>query len=323
MRRFSLPLLLLSCALAAPAAGATLRPMTTLAAPVVRLSDLFDDAGAAAARVLGPAPAPGGRIVVEAAQLAAIARQFGVDWKPASPADRAVLDRPGRILPREQALEAVRSALEAAGAPQDCDIELPGFAPPLVPAEATAQPVATQMDYDSASGRFTATLSVTGDGMAPVNMRVAGRALETLELPVAAARLIAGTILRASDVRPARVRASLVRTEVAQIPAQAIGKALRHAVPAGQPLPLAELELPSLVQKGAAVLIQLDTAGLTLTGQGQALEPGAAGQRIRVLNPTSRAVVEAEVTGPDRVRVEPDGVPLVPAARGKTQVAAQ
>ena len=49
-------------------------------------------------RVLGPGPAPGGRIVVEAAQLAAIARQFGVDWRPASPADRAVLDRPGRML---------------------------------------------------------------------------------------------------------------------------------------------------------------------------------------------------------------------------------
>ena len=321
MRRLFLLFLLSAAAL--PATAATLRPATSLTGPLVHLSDLFDDAGPAAQRVLGPGPAPGGRIVVEAPQLAAIARQFGVDWRPASPADRAVLDRPGRMLPREQVIEALRSALEAAGAPAECEIELPGFAPPVIPAESTAQPVATQMDYDAATGRFSAILSVTGDGMAPINMRLGGRALETLELPVAAERLMAGNLLRASDLRLARVRASLVHSEVARRPDDATGRVVRHTVPAGQPLPLADLEPPPLIQKGATVLIQLDSAGLTLTGQGQALEAGAAGQRIRVLNPASRAVLEAEVTGPNRVRVEPDAIPLVPPARGRAQVAVQ
>lgn len=320
MRSLPLCLLMLTAA-AAPAGGATLRPMTSLSASVVRLSDLFDDAGPGAARVLGPAPQAGGRIIVEAAQLAAIARQFGVDWRPASAGDRAVLDRPGRMLPREQALDAVRAALDGAGAPAECEIELPGFAPPLVPAEASAQPVATQMSYDPNTGRFTAVLSVTGDGMDPVNIRLSGRVVETTEVPVAAGRLQAGTVLGASDVRMARVRVSLLRTEVARIPPQAIGMVLRHLVPAGQPLPLADLVRPPLVQKGAVVLIQLDSPGITLSAQGQALDPGAAGERIRVLNPISRAVVEAEVTGPDRVRVDPGAMPVVPAPRGATQVA--
>ena len=39
------------------------------------------------------------------------------------------------------------------------------------------------------------------------------------------------------------------------------------------------------------------------------MEAGAIGERIRVLNPVSRAVVEAEVIGPDRVRVAPDAMP--------------
>ena len=59
----------------APALAATLKPFGQLAEPVVRLSDLFDGVGAAD-RVIGPAPQPGGRITVEAPQLAAIARQF-------------------------------------------------------------------------------------------------------------------------------------------------------------------------------------------------------------------------------------------------------
>ncbi len=61
-----LPLLLAIVAVITPVRAATLRPMTTLSAPVVLLGDLFDDAGANAARVLGPAPRPGQRIVVEA-----------------------------------------------------------------------------------------------------------------------------------------------------------------------------------------------------------------------------------------------------------------
>ena len=66
--------------------------------------------------------------------------------------------------------------------------------------------------------------------------------------------------------------------------------------------------------------MQLDTAGLSLTAQGQALEAGAAGERIRVLNPVSHAVIEAEVTGLNRVRVDPDGTPIIAAARASQVV---
>ena len=138
--------------------------MTTLHASVVRLSDLFDDAGANADRVLGPGPGAGGRIVVEAAQLGAIARQFGVDWRPASSADRAVLDRPGRPLRRDDVLDAVRNALIGGGASADCDVELAGFTPPLVPFEADPRPVVSDLDYDADAGRFSAVLSVAGEG---------------------------------------------------------------------------------------------------------------------------------------------------------------
>ena len=292
------------------AQAATLRTMTTLHAPVVLLSDLFDDAGANAQRVLGPGPGAGGRIVVEAAQLGAIARQFGVDWRPASSADRAVLDRPGRPLRREDVLDAVRNALVSGGASADCDVELAGFTPPLVPFEANPRPVVSDLDYDAGAGRFSAVLSVGGEGMEPIHLRVGGRVDDTVELPVATTRLLAGSVLRANDVHMARVHMTVVRGEVVHRPDDAIGLQLKRQVAAGQPLLLAELMRPSMVQKGAVVLMALDSPGISLTAQGQALEPGAVGERIRVLNPASRAVVEAEVIGPDRVRVAPGAQPL-------------
>ena len=61
--------------------------------------------------------------------------------------------------------------------------------------------------------------------------------------------------------------------------------------------------------------MMLDSPGITLTAQGQAMEPGALNERIRVLNPASHAVVEAEVIGPDRVRVAPNKVPMTVSVR--------
>jgi flagellar basal body P-ring formation protein FlgA len=315
MTRLPLALLALCLGSAHAEASATLRTMTTLHAPVVRLSDLFDEAGANADRVLGPGPGAGGRIVVEAAQLGAIARQFGVDWRPASSADRAVLDRPGRPMRREDVLRAVKTALMAAGASADCDIELAGFTPPLVPFEADPQPVVADLDYDADAGRFSAMVSVTGESMEPLHLRVTGRADDTVELPVATARLLAGSLLRADDVHMARVHTAMLRGEMVRRPDDAIGMQAKRQIAAGQPLALAELTRPSMVQKGAIVLMMLDSPGITLTAQGQAMEPGALNERIRVLNPASHAVVEAEVIGPDRVRVAPNKVPMTVSVR--------
>jgi flagella basal body P-ring formation protein FlgA len=284
--------------------------MTTLHAPTVRLSDLFDDAGVNGDRVLGPGPGAGGRIVVEAAQLRAIARQFGVEWRPASSADRAVLDRPGRPLRRDDVLDAARSALLAGGASADCDIELAGFTPPLVPFEADPRPVVSDLDYDPNAGRFSAVLSVTGEAMEPIHLRIAGRVDETVELPVTAARLLAGSVLRAEDLHMARVHTSLLRGEIVHRAADAIGMQARRQIAVGQPLAVAELVRPTIVQKGANVQMLLDSPGIVLTAQGQATEAGAIGERIRVVNPVSHAAVEATVIGPDRVRVAPNGVPL-------------
>ena len=287
--------------LAVPAKGASLRGGTSLADPAVRLSDLFD--GVQQDRAIGPGPEPGGRIIVEAPQLAAIARQFNVDWRPASTADRIVLERPGRPFPREEAFAALRDALRVAGVSPDADVEMPGYTALLVPAAAEARAEVGQLDYNATEGRFTAVLSVTAAGMAPAHARLSGRVMEMLDLPVATRRLMPGEVIGPGDVQMARLRASLVRTDVVQLPAQAIGMALRHPIGPGAPFPVGDLNRPFTVQKGETVQMQLDTPGISLSAQGLAMDNGATGERVRVLNVQSRAIVDAEVSGTARVRV--------------------
>jgi len=289
-----------------PAEAATLRPDTTLRSPVVLLRDLFDDSGAEADRVLGPGPAPGGRIVVEAPQLRAIARQFDVDWHPASSADRAVLERPGLAMSREVALAALRAALVTAGASPDCAIELAGFSAPLIPLGAVPHVVVSQLDYDSRGGRFSALLSAAGAGMEPLNVRMNGQVRDMMDLPVATANLPAGTIIGPDDLRMARVNSPAARGEVVHTMEQAAGLQLTRSIAAGQPVTTGDLTRPLLVRRGALVQLRLTADGLSVTGRGIALESGAEGERIKVRNPGSKTELIGVVIGPDLVRISAD-----------------
>jgi flagella basal body P-ring formation protein FlgA len=297
--------------LATPAAAAvTLREGdVTLSDQSVRLSDLFQ--GVSRDRVIGPAPDPGGRIVVESAQLAAIARQFGVEWRPANTGDRVVMERPGRQFPREPVMTALRSALLTAGIPPNSEIETPSFTPPMVPPDDSARPDVTEAVYDPATGRFTALLSITADGMKPFNARLSGHVQEMVDLQVTTRRLTVGDVIGADDVQPARVRAGLARSEPVRLANQAVGMALQRPLNAGSPVMLSDLARPMMVLRGASVQVQLDRPGLSMTIQGVAMEAAALGEPVHVLNPTSRAVMSGQVTGTSAVRVDGTSNPVL------------
>jgi len=59
----------------------------------------------------------------------------------------------------------------------------------------------------------------------------------------------------------------------------------------------------------------LQTATMSLTAQGVAMGAGGRGDVIQVLNPTSRAILAARVTGPGQVAIAPGSTPIVPPAR--------
>ncbi|NGM18807.1 flagellar basal body P-ring formation protein FlgA [Roseomonas stagni] len=301
-------LLLLSILLTAPAAAqetVALKPLSMVEDSVVRLSDLFETNGPRAAVVLGPAPAPGQRQVVEAAQLMAIARQNGIAWRPTGGADRVVLERPGRAVEREEVLVLLRNALRPQGVDPQAEIDLLNFSAPLVPLAAFAQLAVEQAVIDPVAQRFSATLVVAADGMATQRQRVTGRIQPTVAVLVATRRLAIGEVLGPHDVRLVRMPAGRLRPGVAERPEQALGQAVRRPTMAEQPLMLADLTQPLAVERGATVTMLYDIPGMALTAQGRAMEGAARGAVVPVMNLSSRIVVEAQVIAPGRVRVGP------------------
>lgn len=299
------PLLLAGFLVAAsPAYGAMLRPFSQITGGTVHLADLFDDLGAATDRILGRAPAPGARIVINSPQLAAIARDYNVDWRPQTGGEQAVLERRGDVLSRSTINAVLLQKLAEAGAPADAELVSPDVQPIVIPFGSAIVPDVSQLSYDAQSGRFTALLCVTVPDMPETQTRISGQVIAMMETVAAAQRLTVGSVLTAADMRPMRVRATSLRGG-ALSQAAVIGLSAKHDIAAGQLLTSADVMRPLLVTRGMVVRMTLDSDGIALAAEGVAAEAGAEGDRIHIENPVSHRLVEAQVSGPGEVIVAP------------------
>lgn len=306
MRSTRLPLAALLAALLVPPATAqefaALRPLVVVDDPMLRLGDLFEGAGARADRAVGAAPAPGRRFVLEATQLAAVARAHGLAWRPLTANERSVVERPGRPVARDAIEAALRDALVPAGLDPDAALDLGAFVPPMVPTTGTPLVTAETPALET-TGRFAATLVVLADGMPTLRQRIAGRALPTAAAVVATRRLGPGDIVRAADVRLLRLRAERVPAGAADRLDQVVGLQLRRAVAIDQPFVAQELAAPAMVERNMLVTLLLEAPGLSLSAQGRALAAAPRGGIVSVMNLASNTVVEGQVVAPGRVRV--------------------
>ena len=310
-----LPAGLLAMPGAARAQVAVLRPHSLVEDQVIRVADLFEGTPRGDV-VIGAAPAPGQRFVIEAGQLSALARRFNVEWRPTSGAERSIIERPGRALSREAAIEVMREELLGLGLPADSELELLAFSPPILPLNAIPRLSAEGGHFEAASNRFAATLIVMADGMPSVRMRVAGRAIATVPAIVATRRLNVGEVVKADDARLVQMRAERVRPGAAQRLEDVVGMQLRRPITTELPFMSADLVAPAIIAKNESVIMLVEGPGLSLTAQGRALEAATRGARLNVMNLASRKVVEAEAIGPGRVRVRLGSAPIRTAERG-------
>ncbi len=296
--------------------GAQPRPHVQLEAEVLRLSDIFENAGPRGAATLAAAPAPGQRMVLPARNLFNLARQYGLDWRPVTGLEQVVIERPGQPVPRDEIEALLREELLSHGVPTEAEIELPGLVSPMVPAGGFFRLALEGLVVEQPRLRFGATLLVMADGMAAQRMRLVGRAVPTVPVVVATRRLALGEVLGPGDVRLTRLRAERVRPGMADAMEQVVGQELRRPMGEGQGVALLDLGPPAIVQRNAVVLLELDAPGLQLAAQGRALAPAALGETVRVMNLTSRTVVEGVAVAPGRVRVAFGAMPIGQAGRG-------
>ncbi|MGB6891333.1 MAG: flagellar basal body P-ring formation chaperone FlgA, partial [Xanthobacteraceae bacterium] len=167
------------------------------------------------------------------------------------------------------------------------------------------------LSYDPRTTRFDVTLDMP-DSMALQRQpaRYSGTAIDTVNAIAVDRPIERGEVLQASDlttVRQPKAESSAVLTDGNA----AIGLSARHALRPGQALAAADLMKPEIIARNDNVTIVYQVPGITLTLRGQAKDAGALGDTISIVNTESKRVVQAVVSGPDRVTVGPITTQLV------------
>jgi flagella basal body P-ring formation protein FlgA len=167
----------------------------------------------------------------------------------------------------------------------------------------TGQLLATSARYEPRNGRFDVTLQIANDNGNPAQLRFTGNAIETVEVAVLTRNVERTDILKSADVVVERRPRAEVGSDAAARE-QALGMQMRRPIHAGQPLRLADLVKPDLVQRDQAVTVIFQTAGLYLTTRGKALDNGTEGDVVSVLNIQSKRTVTGTVTGRGQVTIQ-------------------
>lgn len=283
-----------------------LRAIVEVSSDVVRIGDLIDNSGPLAQVAVYRAPDLGMTGSLSTSEVMATLRSHQVIGVETRGITEVTVTRLARTLSAKDIEQKIAHALErryglgiAANLAVTFDRELGTLQ--LDPVNTgDMRLVATR--FDARSNRFDVMFEIANDTGTATRLRFTGTAVETVEVGVVTRQVEVNEVLKASDV----VTERRPRAEVGSEPATrdvAVGKQMRRALRAGQPLRVADLGNPDLVQRDQSVTLVYDNDGLYLTVRAKALESGAIGDQVSVLNPQSKRTVQGTVTGPSQVSV--------------------
>ena len=126
----------------------------------------------------------------------------------------------------------------------------------------------------------------------PWHLYVPVRIVATSPVAVAAHAIVAGTVVKATDLRVEEHDVSELPLGFLDDPAIAVGLAASRPIAGGAYLTNQLLSAAKAVQRGQAVTLLADAGGISVRMAGRALSDGLMNQRVRVQNLSSGKIVE-------------------------------
>jgi flagella basal body P-ring formation protein FlgA len=281
-------------AIAAP----QLRTPIVVEGPELTLGHIFEDAGDAESVRVGPSPQPGERTVLRPSQLARFAKQHGLDWTPGPAVNVVVVRRASTSLAFEDVEFVLRQELQHEGLEGRFDLDVRNRAFNVaLPVDSPYDLTVSNLSFDRASGRFTALLKVFGPEFAAQESVIDGTAHALVEIPVLTRNIAKGEVVGDADVIWNEVRESDVRLATVRDLEGLVGQEAKRLLRANAPIRSNDVWPPRLVRKGDLVTLTVQTKYMLLQTNGQAVEDGARGEVVRVVNLKSRKTVQGIVSG--------------------------
>ena len=285
--------------------SARLKSQVTVTGDIVRIGDLIENAGVAANTPIFRAPDLGQTGGVPVRAVLDAVRPYGLIAVDVRGLSEVAVTRASRTIAADDTEARIVRALIARydlGKAEnlkimfDRDVRAIQLDMKVAPELSLAR-----LSYEPASRRFDITFDLASSAQGA--WRYTGSAVETIEAAVPTRAINRGEIIKAGDVvverRPKAEFASEARAPTADV----TGFAAKRALRAGQPLRNGDLMKPELVQKNDTVTLHYEVPGIVLTMRGKALDSGAEGDMVSVLNVESKRTIHGIVTGPGRVTI--------------------
>jgi flagella basal body P-ring formation protein FlgA len=126
----------------------------------------------------------------------------------------------------------------------------------------------------------------------PWHMYVPVRIVGTSPVAVSVHAIVAGTVIKASDLKIEEHDISELPIGFLDDPAIAIGLTASRPIPGGAYVTNQQLAAAKAVQRGQSVTLLADAGGMSVRMAGRAMSDGLMNQRVRVQNLSSGKIVE-------------------------------
>lgn len=250
-------------------------------------------------------PAIGGQKVLSTAEIAGLARKYKLDWAPTSRHQNVTISRMDQLITPEMLVNRLEAALRSSGVDGNLQIELDGRPKAIrIPSGEGATIGVESLQYEQETGRFYSVMvAATRKGIVE-RATLNGHAFSMVAIPVLSRRLGPDDVIRDQDLEWKKVRADKVDDNFIMDMEQLVGRSPMRWTRAGEAFKRGEVQAAIVVRRGTLVSMVLRSPNMTLTTQGKALDDGAMGEAIRVLNTSTNRTVYATVIRPDVVSVK-------------------
>ncbi|MET1411300.1 flagellar basal body P-ring formation chaperone FlgA [Roseibium sp. HPY-6] len=283
-----------------------LRSQVMTLSEIVTVGDFYSNAGLHASKPLFRSPDMGTSGNVAASIVAERARAAGLEAAGTDGLRSVVVHRGATKIDRDQLESLVRNALagrNAALAPDALDVRLLQAPDRVLADPKVADPIRfDRIEWSETNGHFVIQASVAIEH-GTERLTLSGVAHEMVDVTVLAQPLRRGDLLKEEDLTSIRLMRSKVPAGALLAPEEIVGKEAKTNIRANTPLSHRSFQRPVLVNRGDKVTVTFNMPGVKLTSRAKALDPGAKGDVIDVMNLQSRRIVPATVTSRGQVRV--------------------
>lgn len=297
-----------------------LRSQVMTLSDIVTVGDFYSNAGLIGQKPLFRSPDLGTSGNVDASLVASRARAAGLTSAGTDGLRTVVVFRGATRLNRDQLAGLVRTAIISRRAgldPKALDIKLLQAPDEVLADPKAAEPVRVdRIEWSESTGYFTLHAIVAEEFGTRV-MTLTGVATEMIDVAVLLQPIRRGDILKEDDTGIVRMPRNKVPAGALDDVSELIGKEARTTVRANAPLSRRDFQRPIMIRRGEKVTVVFEMAGMKLTSRAQAMDEGAKGDVIDVMNLQSRRIVPATVLSRGQVRVHTSN-PVVASLNSET-----